>query len=140
MKNNQRFFNTRVVLLKFNAWFLLVVGGISTIQDLVGYRTGLGPLGKVLFNNWDAVAYTEAHGLAFIIGLILLVIATKEPRPFWHGIGAGVHILLGGSNLLFWGAFIEWGIVKPEIVVTSIHWLFVLAHLIALVLARKKTV
>jgi hypothetical protein len=50
----------------------------------------------------------------------------------------GVHALLGGSNLIFWSYFQQLGIVNQEIIVTVIHFLFVLAHLLSYFAVRAK--
>jgi hypothetical protein len=57
----------------------------------------------------------------------------------WHLFGAGVHILLGGSNLIFWSYFQTLGLVNSEIVITAVHLVFVLAHLLSYFLVRLKT-
>jgi hypothetical protein len=35
------------------------------------------------------------HGLAFILGFLLLQAARWEPAARWHLLGAGIHLLLG---------------------------------------------
>jgi len=84
-----------------------------------------------------AVGMQEAHGLAFLFGLTLFIYAVPDMRPSWHLLCAGIHILLGGSNLVYWHAAVEYGIVGSEIVVTAIHGLLVLTHLISISLARS---
>lgn len=93
----------------------------------------------MLKGNFLAVGALEAHGLAFIVGLVLLVYALRTMDATWHLVAAGVHILLGGSNLIFWSHFQELGIVNSEIVVTAIHWLFVIAHLLSYFLVRANS-
>lgn len=126
-------------LFRLNAGFLVLVGGVSSILDYVGFRTGAGPLGDMLKGNFLALGALEAHGLAFIVGLVLFVYALRSMDISWHLVGAGVHILLGGSNLIFWSYFQELGIVNQEIVITTIHGLFVFAHLLSYISVRTKT-
>ena len=64
------------------------------------------------------------------------IYAVPDVRRSWHPICAGIHILLGGSNLMYWSGIIEYGIAGPEIVVTSIHGLFVLLHVTSFFLVR----
>ena len=137
--NTTAAYTFRKNLFRLNAGFLMLVGGVSSISDYMGFRTGAGPLGNILKGNFLAVGALEAHGLAFIVGLVLLVYALRSMDVSWHWIGAGVHILLGGSNLIFWSYFQEIGIVNQEIVITAIHGLFVLAHLLGYFSVRVNT-
>jgi hypothetical protein len=112
------------------------MGGPFAIFDLLSFWFGAGPLGNMLHNELLTVGLFEAHGLALMMGLILLRAARFDPRPAWHLLGAGIHLLLGSSNLIFWALFSVWGVVTGEIVTTVIHWLFVVAQLVCLWKAR----
>ena len=127
----------RKILLLINAGFLVLMGGIVTVLDYAGYRTGFGPLGPLLHDNAAAVGMQEAHGFAFLFGLVLFVYAVRDMQPSWHLFCAGIHILLGGSNIVYWSGAVEYGIVRPEIVVTTIHGLLVMLHLIFFFLANN---
>ncbi|RPI91166.1 MAG: hypothetical protein EHM40_16515 [Chloroflexi bacterium] len=118
----------RKILFQINAGFLVLMGGMFAILDYVGYRTGQGPLGRMLYGNDLTVGMQEAHGLAFLFGLTLFVYAVPDARPSWHLLCAGIHVLLGGSNLMYWSEIVEHEVIGPEVVVTSIHGLFVLLH------------
>ena len=126
-------------LFRLNAGFLVLMGGVFGVLDYVGFRTGSGPFGAMLQGNFLAVGALEAHGLAFIVGLVMFIYALRTMDSSWHLVAAGVHILLGGSNLIFWSHFQELGIVNQEIVVTAIHWFFVFSHLWSYVYLRTKT-
>ena len=130
----------RKTLFQINAGFLMLMGGVFSILDYIGYRTGAGPLGRMLHGNDLAVGMQEAHGLAFIFGLVLFIFAVSNARPSWHLICAGIHILLGGSNILYWNGAVEYGIVGPEIVVTIIHGLFLALHLASFFLVQNEPV
>jgi hypothetical protein len=130
----------RKTLIQINAGFLMLMGGVVSILDYIGYRTGAGPLGRMLHGNDLAVGMQEAHGLAFLFGLTLFIYAVPDMRPSWHLLSAGIHILLGGSNLIYWSGAVEYGIVGPEIVVTIIHGVFVALHFASLFLARSMPV
>lgn len=125
-------------VLYLNGAFLTVMGGPFAIFDLLSFVWGTGPLGTLLHNELLTVGLFEAHGLAFLMGLILLRAARSDPRPTWHLLGAGIHFLLGSSNLIFWALFAVWNVVTAEIVTTGIHWLFVAAQLICLWKARTE--
>ncbi|HXD11129.1 MAG TPA: hypothetical protein VN653_13775 [Anaerolineales bacterium] len=126
-------------LFRLNAGFLILIGGVFTVLDYVGFKTGAGPLGNLLKGNFLAVGALEAHGLALIIGILLLAYAARSVDVSWHLVGVGVHVLLGGSNLIFWAYFQQLGIVNQEIVVTVIHLLLVVAHLLSYFSVRAKT-
>jgi hypothetical protein len=130
----------RKLLFQVNAGFLMLMGGVFAVLDYVGYRTGEGPLGEMLHGNTLAVGMQEAHGLAFLFGLTLFFFAILDARRSWHWICAGIHILLGGSNLLYWSGIVEYGVAGPEVVVTSIHGLFVLLHILSLFVTRNMAV
>ena len=128
----------RAVLL-INGAFLTFVGGAFAIFDLLSYFWGSGPLEKMFYNIPYTVGLFEAHGLAFLMGLILLRAARWEPTARWHLLGAGIHLLLGTSNLLFWSFIVTMGVVTAEIATTALHWLFFVAQLICYVAARQKS-
>jgi len=130
-------FKIRKTLPQANAIFLTLVGGVAGVANYVGYRTGLGPLGPILHNNAAAVGKQEAHGLACLFGLTLFIYAVSDMRPSRHLLCAGIHILLGGSNILYWNGAVEYGIVGPEIVVTTIHGLLAMCHLVFYFLANN---
>jgi len=125
-------------LFRLNAGFLVLVGGMSTILDYVGFKTGAGPFGDMLNGNFLAIGALEAHGLAFLMGLVLFFYALRTMDVSWHLVAAGVHVLLGGSNLIFWGYFQQIGMLNQEIVITAIHGLFVFAQLLSYFSARTR--
>jgi hypothetical protein len=109
----------RKLLFQVNAGFLMLMGGVFAVLDYVGYRTGQGPLGEMLHGD---------------------TLAVPDTRWSWHWICAGIHLLLGGSNLLYWSGMVEYGVAGPEVVVTSIHGLFVLLHISSLFVTRNMAV
>ena len=129
--------NLRKALLYVNGTFLVLIGGPFAVFDLLSYFWGIGPLGTMFYNVPYTVGLFEAHGLAFILGLLLLRAARWEPIARWHLLGAGIHLLLGTSNLLFWSFIIAMGVVTAEIVITSIHFLFCGLQLVCFAFARR---
>ena len=125
-------------LFRLNAGFLILIGGVFSILDFVGFEIGAGPMGDLLKGNFLAIGVLEAHGLALIVGLLLFVYALRSMDASWHLVGIGVHVLLGGSNLIFWSYFQQLGMVNQEIVVTTFHGLFVLAHLLSYIVVCAK--
>lgn len=112
-----------------NGLFLTGMGGAFACFDLWGYYLGGGPVGHIMHNLLYTIAFFEAHALACILGLLLLRARRVDPAPVWHLVGATIHLLLGSANLLFWPLAVQWQAETPEIVVTAIHGLFLLAQL-----------
>jgi len=129
--------NVRKVVLYVNGAFLTLMGGPFAIFDLLSYFWGIGPLGATFHHVGNTVGLFEAHGLAFILGLLLLRAARWEPVARWHLLGAGIHLLLGTSNLLFWSFIVAMDAVTAEIVITAIHWLFFGLQLVCFALAKQ---
>lgn len=115
-------------LLLANGIFLVVVGGVQVVFELAAYFAGAGPYGDVFEQSPYAIGWVEAHGLAFGIGVLLLTVAARDGRRFWHAFAAGVHTLLGTANLVFWDSFVVFGMVPIGIAATAVHYGLVAAH------------
>jgi hypothetical protein len=120
---------TRGKLMRANGAFLALVGGTQVIFELLSHFFGVGPWGRIFAGSHYTIGFLEAHGLAFLIGLLLIFVAAAEPKRFWHGFAACVHVLLGGANLLFWSSFVYWGLVPMGVVATAFHGLFLTMQL-----------
>jgi hypothetical protein len=119
----------RKALLVANAIFLLVASTGGMIADLAGAFAGVGPQRGVLGPApYAAIGFVEAHGLAFIMGVLLW---RAEPVRAWHLTAAAVHVLLGTSNLVFWQIFVATDMLAMGWVTTVLHWLFVALQLAA---------
>ena len=95
----------------------MAIRAIERVRDIC---VRLGPMG------WDGLF--EAHGLAIILG-VLLIRAAASPGRGGHGLAAAVHVLLGGANLLFWDdAFVRMGLVPVGAATTALHLLFLVAQ------------
>jgi len=116
-------------ILRADGAFLALVGGAQMIFELLSHFFGVGPWGRIFAGSAYTIGFLEAHGLAFLIGLLLIFVAASEHKRYWHGFAACVHVLLGGANLLFWSSFVAWGLVPMGIVATIFHGLFLVAQL-----------
>ena len=112
-------------VLKSNAIFLMLVGSLQMVFELISHFMGVGPLADRFLNSPYTLGFFEAHGLAVLIG-ILLWRSAANPEKFWHQLAVVVHILLGGANLLFWDSFIKLGFITPGIAATVFHGIFVI--------------
>jgi len=119
-----------------NGVFLVVVGGVQVVFELLAYYAGAGPYGYIFEDSPYAIGWVEAHGLAFIIGVLLLTVAVRDLRRFWHILAAAVHTLLGTANLVFWDTFIVFGMVPMGVAATVAHFVLVAAQIGAFVTSR----
>jgi hypothetical protein len=126
----------RTLLLRANAVFLLAASTAGMISDLAGAFLLRGPVGLVLEKvPHAAIGFVEAHGLAFIIGVLLW---RAEPARLWHGTAAAVHVLLGTSNLVFWPLFGFAGMLAVGYVTTVLHGAFAALQLAAALGTRSQ--
>src|SRR5262245_60532604 len=64
--------NARTILLRTNAVFLLLASSWGLWADLSGAFLGVGPQRPILAAApFAAIGFVEAHGLAFIFGVLL---------------------------------------------------------------------
>jgi len=119
----------RIVLLRANAVFLLAASAGGMINDLLGAFLLRGPIGLVVDKApHAAIGFVEAHGLAFIFGVLLW---RAESARLWHATAAAIHVLLGASNLLFWPLFAFADMMMVGYVTTALHGLFACLQLVA---------
>jgi hypothetical protein len=111
-------------VLKLNAAFLILIGSLQMIFELLSHFGGIGPLANRFTQSPFTIGFFEAHGLAALIGLLLWR-ASANPEKFWHQFAIVIHILLGGANLLFWNSFVQLDFVLPGIVATVFHGVFI---------------
>ena len=123
-------------LLLANGVFLVVVGGVQVAFELAAYFAGAGPYGEIFEGSPYAIGWVEAHGLAFLIGVLLIGVAARDGRRFWHLFAAAVHTLLGVANLVFWDSFIVFGMIPMGIAATVVHVVLVAAHIGAWAVSR----
>jgi hypothetical protein len=114
-------------VLKLNSLFLLLIGSLQIIFELLSHFMGVGPLADRFLESPYTLGFFEAHGLAVLMG-ILLWRAAANPQKFSHQLAVIIHILLGGANLLFWNSFIQLDFVIPGIVATVFHGVFIVVQ------------
>ena len=113
--------------LRLDGVFLILAGGLAMIAETVGHFFGVGPL-AALHGSAHTIGGFEAHGLAILIGALLLRGAALADRQLWHAVGLITHLFLGASNLLFWTSFVQQGVVVVGVVTTALHVIFVIAQ------------
>lgn len=128
----------RTALLRADAIFLMAAAAGGMRSDILGAFHGAGSLAPVLAGApHAAIGFVEAHGLAFIIGVLLW---RAETARLWHLTSAAVHLLLGIANLVFWQIFITADMLSLGYVTTALHWAFVTLHLLAASVVRPMNV
>jgi hypothetical protein len=130
----------RKTILIANGCFLALVGGTQLIFELVSDISGISLFERPFASSQPTIGFLEAHGLALLIGLLLIFAASIEPKRFWQGFAACVQLLLGGANLLIWSSFVGWGYTPAGAIVTIAHVLLILTNLACLILVRNASI
>jgi hypothetical protein len=118
-------------VLQFDGGFLLLAGGAAMIVETLGHFLGVGPFAQTKGSPYTIGGF-EAHGLAIILAVLFIRAANLLDRSLWHQVGLVVHLLLGGSNLLYWSSFIQLDVVPMGVITTILHIVFVIAHCMCL--------
>jgi hypothetical protein len=127
----------RRTLMRVNGVFLAVVGSVQVAFELMGYYAGAGPFGRFFHHSPLVAGWVENHGFAVLVGLLFLVVAARDGRPFWHVFALAVHALLATANLTFWSGYAAFNAVPAGIASTIAHFVFIAGHFIALVSYRR---
>ncbi|HMQ32597.1 MAG TPA: hypothetical protein PKD53_17830 [Chloroflexaceae bacterium] len=106
--------------LRINGGLLLAAGLAALLADLAGSFYAAGPFAE-LYGQPLAIGAVEAHGLAALVGLLLLRGAGSPGRWGWHAVALGVHLFLGACNLLFWPVYALMGSAIVGAVSTAAH-------------------
>jgi hypothetical protein len=126
----------RHLVQRGNAWFLLVASGLGFANDIRGVFFGEGPVAKVVhMAPHSGIGFIEAHGLAFILGALLY---GNAPSRMWHATGAGIHLLLGASNLACWPLFAAADMLVVGYVTTALHGVFFVLQSLAAGVSRPQ--
>jgi hypothetical protein len=118
------------LVLRADAAFLLAASAGGFVSDLVGAFLAKGPVAPILGSApHAAIGFVEAHGLAFILGVLLW---RAVPSRGWHATAAAIHALLSTANLVFWRAFVAGDMLAVGYITTALHILFVILQLAAI--------
>ena len=113
--------------LRLDGGFLAIAGSFGLLADITGHFFGVGPMAE-MFGSPYTIGGFEAHGLAIILGVLLLRAAKVGDRRSWHALGLSVHVLLGSANLLFWSSFLQLDVLMIGVVTTALHSVFICAQ------------
>lgn len=126
----------RRLVLRVDGAFLALVGAAQVASELVGHLAGAGPLAAFRDSPYT-IGWVENHGFALLVGVLLLTVAARDGRVFWHRFALAVHVLLGAANIVFWSSFAFFALVPLGVAATTAHLLFVGAHLLCLRASRR---
>lgn len=96
---------SRPGVLKFDGAFLLLSGGSAMIAETVGHFSGSGPMAKMKGRPTPSAVSRLMESPLFRVCSCTVRLACD--RSLWHQVGRAVHLLLAGSNLLYWSSFRE---------------------------------
>ncbi len=113
--------------LRLDGGFLVIAGSAALLADTTGHFFGVGPMAE-MFGSPYTIGGFEAHGLAVILGVLLLGAAKLADRRSWHALGLSVHLLLGTANLIFWSSFLQLDVLMIGVVTTALHSIFICAQ------------
>ena len=119
-------------ILRIDGVFLAVMGTVAARFDLVSYFTGKGPFGQAYYQNGIAIGGFEAHCLAVIAGLTLILRSKSSEAGFFNKVAAAIHTVLGISNLIWFKVFFETGTVPMGYATTIAHFTFVFLNIVAI--------
>jgi hypothetical protein len=111
-------------ILRLDGGFLAIAGSLALLADIMGHFFGVGPMAE-MFGSPYTIGGFEAHGLAIILGVLLLRAAKVGDRRSWRALGLSVHLLLGTANLVFWSSFLQLDVFMIGVVTTALHNIFV---------------
>ncbi|HEX7844408.1 MAG TPA: hypothetical protein VF476_01335 [Chitinophagaceae bacterium] len=120
------------IILKIDGIFLMLMGTLAGITDLVAYYTGKGPFGSAYYQNDITIGGFEAHCLAVITGYVLFSKSKADKVNFYTKIGLITHLVLGTANLLWFGVFFNTGTVAMGYITTIAHFTFAFLHIMAI--------
>lgn len=124
-------------VLIIDGYFLTVMGTIAGTMDLVAYFTGKGPFGDAFYQNSNTIGGFEAHCLAIISGLVLIVKSNSHEASFFNKVAVVIHLVLGVSNLVWFQVFYDTNTLPMGFITTFAHFGFIAFHILAL---RRKPV
>ncbi|PYE53877.1 hypothetical protein [Deinococcus yavapaiensis] len=130
----------RRYLLLLDGLLLTITGLVQALSDVASYFFGLGPLGGRLHDNPASLGFFEAHILALILGVVILL-GRHDAKPLrWYAAAAVCHLVLASANLLYWDAFVAFDFQRVGTVVTVVHGALFLAMTVAALSLRPQLV
>ena len=111
--------------MRVDAVFLILAGMFGLVGDVLSYRSGTGPFGTTFFQNPTVIGVVEAHALAVLTAVTLWYCSQQHAGRFGHWVGLSAHLVLGGSNIIWFEVFSRVQAEAQGVAVTVVHFLFV---------------
>ena len=108
-------------ILKLHGFLLTGLGGITCLNSIVGFRFTKGPFLFLGTNEVAAVGFIEAYGLACLLGVSLIIAATKSYHRSWHFVAAVIHLFLFIVNIRFWHLYEPLNLQPAGLIATALH-------------------
>jgi tryptophan-rich sensory protein len=117
--------DVRRTTLRVDAVFLTLAGVFGLVGDILSYRSGIGPFGTTFYQNPTVIGVVEAHSLAVLTAVTLWYCSQQRTGTFGHWVGLSAHLVLGGSNIIWFEVFSRVQAESQGVAVTVVHFLFV---------------
>jgi hypothetical protein len=123
-------------ILKIDGIFLTVMGTLAAVMDLAGHFANKGPFATTYYQKTVVIGGLEAHCLAAILGVVLLVKRNANDNKFYNKVAIVIHAVLMICNLVWFDAFRETDTLPMGYIATAFHFLFILFNFIAIYRTR----
>ena len=110
--------------LRLDGGFLAIAGSLGLLADTTGHFFGVGPMAE-MFGSPYTIGGFEAHGLAVILGFLLLRAAKVAQRRWWHALRLSGQLLLGAADVMFWQSSLHLDVLIIDVLSTAFHIMFV---------------
>ncbi len=113
-------------ILKFHGFLLTGLGGMTCLNSILGFQFSNGPFSFLGTNEVAAVAFVEAYGLACLLGISLILAATKSYHYLWHLIASVIHLFLFIVNIRFWHLYETLNLQPAGLIATTLHFCIII--------------
>ena len=118
----------RKTTLRIDAIFLTLAGVFGLAGDVLSYVAGTGPFGATFHGNPTVIGVVEAHSLAVLTAVTLWYLSRNHAGTFGNWVGLSAHLVLGGSNIIWFEVFSRIEADAQGVAVTVVHFAFVALH------------
>ena len=115
----------RRTTLRVDAVFLILAGVFGLVGDVLSYVSGAGPFGATFYENPTVIGVVEAHSLAVLTAVTLWHSSQRNAGTFGNWVGLTAHLVLGGSNIIWFDVFRNVQAEAQGVAVTVVHFVFV---------------
>jgi hypothetical protein len=95
--------------------------------------SGAGPFGATFHGNPTVIGVVEAHALAVLTAVTLWYFSRNHAGTFGNWVGLSAHLVLGGSNLIWFDVFRRVQAEAQGVAVTVVHFAFVALHVFLII-------